>query len=102
MALRTAVEGMRPELVELRRSLHREPEIGLHVPLTQAKGLAALDGLPLEVSTGRGLTSVTAGLRGGSPRPAGPPRPDMNPLPGTGPAGLPYAWPPAGGLPPGG
>lgn len=91
MALRTAVEGMRPELVELRRSLHREPEIGLQVPLTQAKVLAALDGLPLEVSTGRGLTSVTAVLRGGSPGPAVLLRSDMDALPVTETTGLPYA-----------
>ncbi len=56
------------EIAELRHSIHREPEIGLDLPKTQAKVLAALDGLPLEVSTGRGLSSVTAVLRGGQAR----------------------------------
>src|SRR5215468_7922422 len=52
------------ELTELRRAIHREPEIGFELPRTQEKVLAALDGLPLEVTTGRALTSVTAVLRG--------------------------------------
>lgn len=41
------------DVVGLRHQLHREPEIGLHLPLTQAKVLAALDGLDLRVSTGK-------------------------------------------------
>jgi amidohydrolase len=53
------------EIAELRHAIHREPEIGLDLPKTQAKVLDALAGLPLEVSTGRGLSSVTAVLRGG-------------------------------------
>ena len=40
------------DLAELRRAIHREPEIGLDLPRTQEKVLAALDGLPLEVSRG--------------------------------------------------
>ncbi|WP_374216118.1 M20 family metallopeptidase [Frankia sp. R82] len=58
--------SMASELVELRRRLHREPEIGLVLPRTQEKVLAALDGLPLEISLGHDLTSVTAVLRGGA------------------------------------
>ena len=60
------------EIAELRHAIHREPEIGLDLPKTQAKVLDALDGLPLEISTGRALSSVTAVLRGG---PSGPGRP---------------------------
>jgi amidohydrolase len=56
-----AVQG---DLVDLRRRLHREPELGLQLPRTQERVLEALQGLPLEVSTGAGLTSVTAVLRG--------------------------------------
>ena len=52
------------DLVELRRRLHREPEVGLQLPRTQERVLEALQGLPVEVSTGRGLSSVTAVLRG--------------------------------------
>jgi hippurate hydrolase len=53
------------ELAHLRRAIHAEPEIGLHLPLTQEKILAALDGLPLEITLGSALSSVTAVLRGG-------------------------------------
>lgn len=74
-------EALRGDLVELRRALHREPELGLDLPLTQAKVLAALEGLPLEVTTGTGLTSVTAVLRGGRPGGAVLLRGDMDALP---------------------
>ena len=53
------------DLVQLRRSLHREPELGLDLPRTQERVLAALEGLPLDITTGTSLTSVTAVLRGG-------------------------------------
>jgi hippurate hydrolase len=74
---------MEDELRTLRRELHRIPEIGLHLPRTQEKVLAALDGLPLEVSTGTGLSSVTAVLRGGKPGPVVLLRGDMDALPVT-------------------
>jgi amidohydrolase len=54
-------------MVELRHALHRRPEIGLDLPQTQHAVLGALDGLPLEVSTGTTCTSVTAVLRGSAP-----------------------------------
>lgn len=60
---------IRDELVSLRRAIHLEPEIGLDNPQTQAKILDALEGLPLEITLGRGLSSVTAVLRGGKPGP---------------------------------
>jgi amidohydrolase len=53
-----------PELQQLRRRLHRIPEIGNQVPLTQQVVLEALEGLDLEIIRGRSLTSVTAVLRG--------------------------------------
>jgi amidohydrolase len=56
--------GIANELTRLRESLHREPEVGLHLPRTQDRVLASLDGLPLEISTGEATTSVTAVLRG--------------------------------------
>jgi hypothetical protein len=67
MSIRTDAGELQPELVSLRRALHRIPEIGLDLPRTQEAVLAALDGLPLEVSTGTVLSSVTAVLRGGAP-----------------------------------
>jgi amidohydrolase len=83
--------GLTPELARLRRQIHREPEIGLDLPRTQEKVLAALDGLPLEVSQGRGLRSVTAVLRGGRPGSAVLLRGDMDALPVTERTGLEYA-----------
>jgi amidohydrolase len=79
------------EITELRRAIHREPEIGLDLPKTQQKVLGALDGLPLEISTGTELTSVTAVLRGGKPGPAVLLRGDMDALPVTEATGLPFA-----------
>ncbi|WP_248839025.1 M20 family metallopeptidase [Frankia sp. AgKG'84/4] len=66
MSVLEDAQVMADDLVELRRRLHREPEIGLDLPRTQEKVLRALDGLPLEVTLGRGLRSVTAVLRGGA------------------------------------
>ena len=85
MSLRDDARELQGELAVLRRALHREPEIGLHLPRTQEKVLAALDGLPLEISTGSSLSSVTAVLRGAG-APDGPVvllRGDMDALPVT-------------------
>ncbi|HEY2443027.1 MAG TPA: M20 family metallopeptidase [Streptosporangiaceae bacterium] len=91
MALYDEACALATELSELRHSLHREPEIGLQLPKTQAKVLAALDGLPLEVTLGRALTSVTAVLRGARPGATVLLRGDMDALPVTERTGLPYA-----------
>ncbi|MFD8325502.1 M20 metallopeptidase family protein [Streptomyces lydicus] len=82
---------LRDDLVRLRRSLHAEPEVGLDLPRTQDKVLAALDGLPLEIATGARLSSVTAVLRGGRPGPAVLLRADMDALPLTERTGLDFA-----------
>jgi amidohydrolase len=79
------------DLVSLRRALHQEPEIGLDLPRTQEKVLAALAGLPLEVTTGRGLSSVTAVLRGAQPGPTVLLRGDMDALPVTERTGVAYS-----------
>ena len=79
------------EITELRHAIHREPEIGYHLPKTQAKVLAALDGLPLEITPGRQLSSVTAVLRGGRPGPVVLLRGDMDALPLTEATRLPFA-----------
>lgn len=82
--------ALAPELAALRHDLHRTPELGLDLPLTQARLLAALEGLGLEVTTGTGLTSVTAVLRGARPGPAVLLRGDMDALPVTEDSGEPF------------
>src|SRR5579862_6918889 len=79
------------DLADLRHAIHRDPEIGLDLPRTQQKVLRALDGLPLEVSRGQSVTSVTAVLRGGRPGPTVLLRGDMDALPITERTGLDYA-----------
>ncbi|HEX9030443.1 MAG TPA: M20 family metallopeptidase [Streptosporangiaceae bacterium] len=79
------------EIAELRHAIHSEPELGLELPRTQHKVLAALDGLPLEVSRGSSLSSVTAVLRGGRPGKTVLLRGDMDALPVTERTGLPYS-----------
>ncbi|TCK21483.1 M20 metallopeptidase family protein [Pseudonocardia endophytica] len=85
MDLHDDARSLQPDLAALRRDLHREPEVGLELPRTRDRVLTALQGLPLEVSTGTATTSVTAILRGGAAREADGPvvllRGDMDGLP---------------------
>lgn len=84
-------KAIKEQLVELRRDLHKEPELGLENPKTQRKILDALDGLPLEITLGKGLTSVVAVLRGGKPGPTVLLRGDTDGLPIHELTDLPYA-----------
>src|SRR5215468_4490440 len=79
------------DIAELRHAIHAEPEIGLDLPKTQRKVLDALEGLPLEVSSGHGLSSVTAVLRGAQPGKTVLIRGDMDALPVTERTGVPFA-----------
>ncbi len=83
-------EAMAAELAALRHDLHRIPEQGLEVPMTQARVLAALEGLGLEVTTGTAVGSVVAVLRGARPGPAVLLRGDMDALPVTEETGEPF------------
>lgn len=58
-----------PMLRSVRRTLHLNPELGLELPHTQRTILDALTDLELEITTGVGLTSVVAVLRGGKREP---------------------------------
>lgn len=78
-------------ITELRHAIHRRPEIGLELPETQRLILDALEGLPLEVSTGKSLSSVVAVLRGAQPGPTVLLRADMDALPVTERTNLPFA-----------
>jgi len=74
-------EALQPWLVEIRRRLHRRPEIGLELPDTQALIVEELRGLGLTPHLGRSLSSVTAFIDGGSPGPTVLLRADMDALP---------------------
>jgi hippurate hydrolase len=84
-------EPLPADLVALRRAIHREPEVGLELPLTRQKILGGLSGLPLEIIPGRRLSSVTAVLRGAHPGPAVLLRADMDALPGRETSGEPFS-----------
>ncbi|WP_436794331.1 M20 metallopeptidase family protein [Actinospongicola halichondriae] len=80
-----------PETVEYRRRMHRRPELGLHLPETQATVLEAIDGLDLEIETGDECSWVVATLDSGTPGPTMLLRGDMDALPMPEDTGLPYA-----------
>ena len=77
--------------IDLRRRLHRQPEIGLHLPKTQATVVEALADLPVEVTTGKTTSSVVGVLRGARPGPTYLLRGDMDALPVHEDTGLPFA-----------
>jgi hippurate hydrolase len=84
-------ESILDDTIQLRRRIHRHPEIGLTLPLTQAAVLEALDNLDLNVRTGRRTTSVIARLTGARPGPVLLLRADMDALPMREETDLPFA-----------
>ncbi len=92
-----------PDLIELRRAIHADPEVGLHCPRTTEKAKAALAGLPLEIREGSSTTGFVAILRGGRGA-AGDNgrtvllRGDMDALPMQEETGLPFASRNAGAM----
>ena len=79
------------DTIQLRRRIHRHPEIGLVLPRTQAAVLEAVDGLGFDVRTGTRTTSVVGRLTGGRPGPTLLLRADMDALPMREDTGLPFA-----------
>jgi hippurate hydrolase len=90
-ALLAEAKGLLPDLVELRRALHSEPELGLELPKTREKVLERLEALPLEIETHAKTSGVVATLRGGKPGRSLLLRADMDALPMPEDTGLPYA-----------
>jgi hippurate hydrolase len=70
-----------PDVVELRRALHRNPEVGLELPGTKTLVLEALAGLPLEIIEHDSTDGVVAILPGDSDGPTVLLRGDMDGLP---------------------
>ncbi|HEX3428597.1 MAG TPA: amidohydrolase, partial [Candidatus Limnocylindrales bacterium] len=76
-----AARAIQDDVVAIRRRIHRQPEIGLDLPKTQAVVLEQLAKLGLEGTKGRGLSSVVAVIEGGRPGPTVLLRADMDALP---------------------
>jgi len=77
----SAALNVNPEVIELRRVVHANPELGLHLPGTQKVILEALTGLGLDITLGQGLSSVVADLDTGRDGPTVLLRGDMDALP---------------------
>jgi hippurate hydrolase len=74
---------LQPETVALRRAIHREPELGLELPATKAKLMAALAPLGLELRESVKTSGIVALLDTGRPGPTVLLRGDMDALPMT-------------------
>ena len=69
------------ETVALRRTLHQWPELGNDLPVTRENVLAALDGLPIDITLHETTSGIAALLAGGKPGPTVLLRGDMDALP---------------------
>jgi hippurate hydrolase len=69
------------DAVDLRRRLHLHPELGNDLPRTTDAVLAALDGLPLDITRHETTTGIAATLEGAKPGPTILLRGDMDALP---------------------
>ncbi|HWU29490.1 MAG TPA: M20/M25/M40 family metallo-hydrolase, partial [Microbacterium sp.] len=90
--LRSDAAASLPQLIALRRSLHRTPEPGFSLVRTRDAVLRALQGLDLEIVAGPDdFSSITAVLRGARPGPSVLLRADMDALRVGEETGLPYS-----------
>ena len=95
---RDDAETLLPDLIELRRAIHAEPELGLQNPKTLAKIKAALAGLPLEFREGPSTTGLIATLKGPANGRTILLRGDMDALPLNEDTGLDYSSNTAGAM----
>ena len=79
--VRDEARDLLPGMVELRRELHTWPEVGNHLPRTRETVLAALEGLPLDITLHETTSGIAAVLDGGLPGPTVLLRGDMDALP---------------------
>jgi amidohydrolase len=77
--------------VELRRTLHRWPEVGNDLPVTREQVMGALEGLPLDVTAHETTSGIAALLTGARPGPTILLRGDMDALPMPEDTGLEFA-----------
>jgi amidohydrolase len=86
-----AVSAVEPKVIAWRRDIHQHPELANNEVRTAKLVAAHLKSLGLEVTTGVAHTGVVGVLRGALPGPVIALRADMDALPVTEPAGLPFA-----------
>lgn len=80
-ALREQANDQLSDAVDLRRRLHQWPETGNDLPVTRDAVLAALEGLPLDISLHTKTSGIGALLTGDKPGPTILLRGDMDALP---------------------
>ncbi|MEN1971719.1 amidohydrolase [Luteimonas sp. MJ204] len=86
-----AAQSLQQKVVDWRRDIHQNPELGNRETRTAALVAQHLRELGLEPRTGIATTGVTAVLKGGKPGPRIALRADMDALPVTEATGLPFA-----------
>lgn len=79
--IETKAKAILPKLIEWRRHIHQNPELGNREVKTMEYIAAHLKSLGLEVTTGVAKTGVVALLKGGKPGPVMALRADMDALP---------------------
>lgn len=89
--LLAAARAALPDIVAIRRRLHRVPEVGLQLPETQSLVAAELRALGLEPTPGRATSSLTAVVEGARPGPTILLRADMDGLPLSEETGIEFA-----------
>jgi amidohydrolase len=89
--IQALTDKLAPELIAIRQDIHCHPELGLQEKRTSALVADYFRKLGLEVRTGLATTGVVAVLRGGKPGPVVAMRGDMDALPITEEADLPFA-----------
>jgi metal-dependent amidase/aminoacylase/carboxypeptidase family protein len=88
--LRERAAELEPELIELRRTIHQNPELPGREEQTAALIAKRLTALGLEVQTGVGGHGVVGVLRGEKPGPIIAYRSELDAVPGNEPPGRPY------------
>lgn len=90
-SLLSDAQDLLDDVVQLRRRLHRHPELGNHLPKTREIVLDALEGLPLELTLHETTSGIAAVLSGAGAGPTVLLRGDMDGLPLTEDTGLDFA-----------
>jgi len=67
MDIFSEVQSLLPDIIDLRRRIHANPELGNDLPETTATVLDALSGLDLEIRKSERTTSIVATLHGEKP-----------------------------------